>query len=158
MFSPVKNIAEASRIMTPGRGIGIEEVDIMEAEEISSESSRLTEVDGEAFVKDVLNKPDRMSMVVHDKALLKRQHDARKRKRNSTRLRQKEVEWLRKLMFQREYNKSKSSMANPTSDYFDPVGYMSKKPLICRKYHYSVPMTYDDSYTLLKFDSVANAI
>ena len=132
----------------------MEEVDILEAEEFSSSSLE----DGEAFVKDALKKPDRMSQVVHDKALLKRQFNSSKRKRNSNRLREQEALWFKGLMQKREHNTTKGSCSKIDSDYFDPVSYLSNHPLICRKFHYSVPVTYEDSYTLLKFEPETNML
>lgn len=55
--------------LATGQGVDSDEIDILKPEE--SSSSQHSEP-GEAFIKDSLKKRDRMSAIVHDRALLER--------------------------------------------------------------------------------------
>ena len=107
----MKQGLEASRVVAPGRGTVAEEADNVPAEDILSGdmgSSRRS-VSGEAFIKDALHVPDRMSRKVYDLALVKRQYDSQRHRRNSKRLREAETYWLKTLEYARNYHDTKGS-------------------------------------------------
>ena len=51
-----------------------------------------------------------------------------------------------------------SNFDNPASMMFDPIFYMANNTIICRKYHYCVPQSYEDCDALLKFDQGTNCL
>ena len=51
-----------------------------------------------------------------------------------------------------------TEMINTRSCNFDPIVYMSKYTIKCKKLHYSVPQFYDDIPAIISYDNEANTL
>lgn len=74
----------------------------------------------------------------------------------------REVEWY-EFIPKREPKLSQpvlsmTEMINTRSCNFDPIVYMSKYTIKCKKLHYSVPQFYDDIPAIISYDNEANTL